>query len=92
MLIDYVTIKKFSELTGYSENAIRANIKLKKWHNGEIWVKREGRILLSLSGFNAWVEMEVASKQRPKRVLKSHSSTRGGNAEKELSLSPPPLI
>lgn len=57
MTIKYITISKFSELSGYSEDAIRSKIKRGDWPHGYVFIKAEDeRILISLEGFNAWVE------------------------------------
>jgi len=53
----WITINKLSELTGYSENAIRAKIKKGIWLMGQHWCKApDGRILFSPTAIEAWVE------------------------------------
>lgn len=91
-LPDFVTIRKHAELTGFSEDAIRANIKNGKWKEGEVWVKREGRVLIWMSGYNKWAEMALVSKKPRKPASKSRFNTTEFNVESGLSLSPPPLI
>lgn len=50
-----VTIKKFSELTGYSEEAIRQKIKKGIWRLREHVIKApDGRILISLEKIEEW--------------------------------------
>lgn len=54
---NWVTIKRFSDLTGYSEDAIRSKIKRGDWLEGTIWKKAsDGRVLMSIEGYNQWVE------------------------------------
>ena len=56
LAIDHVTIERFSELTGYSEFAIRSKIKRGDWRQGEQFFKApDGRILMSLEGYAQWV-------------------------------------
>lgn len=53
----YVTIKKLSQLIGYTEDAIRAKIKKGVWLKGQHWVKSpDGRILVHLPRVYAWIE------------------------------------
>ena len=59
--MNWVRIKKLSELSGYTENAIRAKIKKGVWLQGKHWRKApDNRILISLREFEAWVEGKVA--------------------------------
>jgi hypothetical protein len=54
---DYVLIEKAAELTGYSRSAIEAKIARGQWMEGREWVKApDGHRMISLSGYNAWVE------------------------------------
>lgn len=56
---DYVTIARASELSGYTEYAIRAKIHRGVWLEGRVWRRApDGRILISLGGLKAWVESE----------------------------------
>ncbi|RLL52308.1 excisionase [Mariprofundus sp. EBB-1] len=53
----WITINKLSELTGYSENAIRAKIKKGVWLMGRHCTKApDGRVLFNPEAINAWVE------------------------------------
>ena len=57
----WVVIKKLSELTGYTENAIRAKIKKGIWLCDKHWRKApDGRILFNLREIESWVEGKVA--------------------------------
>lgn len=58
--MNWVVIKKLAELTGYTENAIRAKIKQGVWLWGKHWRKApDGRILFNLKAIEAWVEGKV---------------------------------
>ncbi len=66
-MIGYVTIRKFSELTGYTEEAIRTKIKRGAWLENRVWRKApDGRILISVEGFESWVETGLAGARRQK--------------------------
>lgn len=69
-MLRYVTIKRFAELSGYSEDAVRSKI------GGGIWVegvqyKRapDNRVLINIEGYEKWVEGDqgLASKRSPRR-------------------------
>jgi len=52
----YTTIRKFSELSGYTEDAVRSKIKRGDWLQDREWVKApDGRILIDMVGYSAWV-------------------------------------
>lgn len=92
-MIRYITVNRFSELSGYSADAIRSKIRDGKWLKGHLWRHApDGRVLIDLEGYNTWVEMGEESKQVQTPVLKSVSCTKGYGAAKEFSSSPPPLI
>lgn len=55
----WVLIRRFAEVTGYSENAVRHKVKNGTWIQGRIWRKApDGRIFLNLTEFERWVESE----------------------------------
>lgn len=55
----WVLVKRFAEITGYSENAVRHKVKSGVWLEGQIWRKApDGRIFLNLVEFERWVESE----------------------------------
>ena len=60
-MTNWVTIKRFAELTGYSEDAIRTKIRNGVWR-GNVHFKKapDGRILMSLKGYDRWVEGKAA--------------------------------
>lgn len=56
----WVLIKRFAEITGYSENAIRHKVKNGTWMEGRIWRKApDGRIFVNVVEFERWVESET---------------------------------
>ena len=56
MLWNWVTIKKFSEMSGYSEEATRQKIKKNQWQNRVHFKKApDGRILINLVEVNKWI-------------------------------------
>lgn len=73
-MISYVTIRKFSELTGYSEEAVRAKIKDGTWLEGRVFRKApDGRILISVEGYQSWVETGLVSSKHRRPRMKSPS-------------------
>ena len=56
MMVKYVTIRKFSELTGIPEDGVRSRIKRGDWIEGQVWRKKGGSIFINLRGYEAWVE------------------------------------
>ena len=58
-MIKWLTIRKFSCETGYTENAVRCKIKAGVWLEGLLWKKApDGRILMNTAGYEQWVEEE----------------------------------
>ncbi len=56
-----VTIKKCSELTGLSENAIRQYQKKGQWKLGIHWYKSaNGKIFISMAAANLWMQGKEA--------------------------------
>jgi len=89
----YQTVKKFSEVTGYTQRAIRSKLSDGTWPIGDVWIKApDNRVLISVEGYEAWVEsgMESGARQRP--ALKSVSCSRATSVGNVSRLSPPPLI
>ena len=55
-MVNHVTIDKFKELTGYTRDAVQSKIKRGQWVEGREFKKApDGRILIYLPGFEAWV-------------------------------------
>lgn len=95
LLIRYVTVHRFAEATGYTEHAIRTKIRDGVWRDGQEWVKApDGRCLIDIEGYNAWVASGSASVFRTVRgrasasVVPSHSSVAKGMG----CSSPVPLV
>lgn len=60
-MIEWIRIKKFCELTGDSDDAVRANM-IRHWPDGVIWKKApNGTIYINPENFNLWVEGKVKS-------------------------------
>ena len=58
--MDWVLIKKLVELTGYTDDAIRAKIKRGVWREGEHYRKApDGRILFNLMALEQWIQGKV---------------------------------
>lgn len=59
----YVTIRKFSSESGYTEAAIRSKIADGTWRKDCVWRKApDGRVLIDIDGYEAWVEMDAPLK------------------------------
>ena len=57
MNIKLITIKKFAELTGYTENAIRSKINRGDWLENIVWKRApDNRTLSDLDGYYMWVD------------------------------------
>jgi len=57
----WVTIKKLAELSGYSQEAIRAKIKRGVWCEDRHWRKApDGRIILNVERIEEWAEGKAA--------------------------------
>ena len=60
-MMKYVTIKKLAELTGYSQDAIRAKIKRGIWRLNEHFIKSpDGRVQLKMEAIESWMETSQA--------------------------------
>lgn len=55
-MMKWITIRKCSELTGLSEEAIRAYKKKGEWVEACHWVKRNGRIFINTERVEQWIE------------------------------------
>ncbi|WP_241693388.1 excisionase [Endozoicomonas acroporae] len=92
-MVDYVRIEKFCELTGWSESWVRKRISKQVWQEGREYVHLPGnRIVVSIRGYEAWVETALVSEQSATAPSKSVSPIRECDAAKGSSLSPRPLI
>lgn len=62
MSVNWVTVKKFAELSGYSEQAIRRKIERKVWPEDKVWHRApDRRSLISIEGYNEWVQSAPGS-------------------------------
>jgi len=53
----YVLLNLATQLTGYTVKAMQRKIERGEWTEGKVWVRApDGRILISISGFEKWVE------------------------------------
>jgi hypothetical protein len=53
----YVCVKRFAELTGYSEKAVEHKRRNGVWREGrEYKIAPDNRILINLEGYEKWVE------------------------------------
>jgi hypothetical protein len=52
----FVTIELASLLTGLTEAAIRMKIHKGVWLENRQWVKRDGRVMIDMKGYEQWAE------------------------------------
>lgn len=89
----YQTIKKFAETSGYTERAIRTKISDGTWPIQQVWFRApDGKPLISVEGYEEWVESGAVSGARRPRASKSASCMKVRNVGNVSHLSPPPLI
>jgi hypothetical protein len=63
-VINWLTIRRFAELSGYTEDAVRAKMADGTWLSGWVWRKApDGRILVSIRGYEEWVEGRASAPQ-----------------------------
>lgn len=55
----YVTIELAALMTGFTPGAIRTKIAKSVWLEGRQWVKRDGRVLIDMKGYEQWAEQEA---------------------------------
>lgn len=58
--IRYVLVPKFTELTGWTEDAIQKKISRGQWIEGIHYRRRDGRLLINLEEYDKWVESPSA--------------------------------
>lgn len=87
-MVNYKTVMQFSAESGYTEAAIRAKLADGTWVKNLVWRHApDGRVLIDVRGYEAWVESTITQK------LVVHRITKPATSHKErVSLSPPPLI
>lgn len=85
----YVTVKRFSDLSGYTESAVRTKISEGVWLEGDVWKRApDGRVLIDVDGYTAWVERGPGHAFPP---VGSSSPRPPANSRRGRSKSPPPL-
>ncbi len=91
-MLDWITIKRFCELTGYSDDAVRAKKSQGVWREGIVWTEApDGRVLISQSGYDAWVEGQESALLAQRRS-KWTSAGRANGAVSASGSSRPRLI
>lgn len=59
IMIKYVTIEKFAELTGYTDKAVRDKMYKGVFVRGKHYQKApDGRVLINLEEYQKWVESQ----------------------------------
>jgi hypothetical protein len=95
MMLDRVTISKFSELSGYTEGAIRQKIQEGVWLENDVFSRApDNRILISLEGYESWVDnkrTKVSKRSAVQSVSDSLTQTRRHGRGSSSNLSPLPL-
>jgi predicted HNH restriction endonuclease len=88
-MLDWVRIKKFCELSGYSDDAVRAKISQGVWREGIVWKTPPNSrdVLISQSGYDAWVEGQESA-LLVQRQSKWTSAGRVSGAGNVYGLSP----
>ena len=62
MTFKWITIRKFSGESGYSEEAVRSKIKRGDWLEGCVWRKApDGRVLINVRGYERWVSGDISA-------------------------------
>ena len=65
--INWVTIQKFCDLSGYTVDAVQSKIKRGDWLEGVNWRKGpDGRRLISLEAYDKWAEQKLQVSPFPK--------------------------
>lgn len=52
----FITIELAASLTGFTKRAIESKIYRGEWLEGRHWVKRGGRVLIDMQGYERWAE------------------------------------
>lgn len=89
----YVTVRKFSSDSGYTEAAIRSKIADGTWGKDHVWRKApDGRVLIDVKGYETWVEIGKPSTAiREGRFPSGHSPAPLMSKGPRLG-SPKPLV
>jgi hypothetical protein len=61
-MVRYVTIRKFSEESGYTEKAIYNKVNDGTWLENMVWKRApDGRVLIDKEGYERWARGEFSS-------------------------------
>lgn len=89
----YLTVRKFSSDSGYTEAAIRSKIADGTWRKDYVWRKApDGRVLIDVDGYEAWVEMGKPSTANREDKLRSGRSPAPLMSKASKVGSPNPLV
>ncbi len=79
-MLQFKTIKQFSQESGYSEKAIRLKLDKGVWGDGIRFKAPDGRVLISIEGFERWVQGTEAFQNlvNPQYGSTSHSLEKDG--------------
>lgn len=74
-MLRHVLVAKFCELSGYTDDAVRAKIKNGIWLEGVVWIKApDGRVLIDLEGYEAWVDGNQLAELRRRESERQRSA------------------
>ena len=90
-MITYVTVKKMSELTGYSEKALYSKM-YANWTEGRQYVHApDGKPMINVGEFELWVQSTQECEPKAKRQSKSIFATKASAVGSRYQKSPLPL-
>ena len=93
-MIKYKTISAMAQETGYSEKAIRLKIANGIWPDGIKVKAPDGRILISVEGYNEWVENISGIKNMRESTIRAElhsdltSPTKANNSSRRMNVIP----
>tara|TARA_R110002050_G_scaffold190228_1_gene324867 strand:+ start:308 stop:586 length:279 start_codon:yes stop_codon:yes gene_type:complete len=88
-MIEYKTIRRFSTESGYTEEAIRTKISRGVFRENEVWIRSpDGRVLISIEGFNQWVEKGQEFLKEVTTASLSHLHIKESDVNQELGVNP----
>jgi hypothetical protein len=81
-MVRFVMLKRFEELTGYTEKAVRAKMARGVWLQDREFVKApDGHVLMDLEGYERWVLGEaLGASGLPQRPASRSISITAGRA------------
>lgn len=78
MTVRYVLISRFSEITGYTDKAVRRKIEEGVWIEGRQFRRApDGHILMDMQGYESWAEGQLEPSNRSKGRSGSSSRSMG---------------